>query len=99
MTEDEFAASIKAAHPELDPWRDPAVFSEGASFVASVVLVTQYGCFVELRPEVWGLLPRENCPEGVRVGDRLRVAVESTDVARRRVRCRLPLTAMPDISP
>ena len=81
----QFSASIRAAHPELDPWRDPTEFSEGTAFVAPVVLETGYGCFVELRPEVWGLLRRERCPEGVRVGDGLRVVVESTDAVHRRI--------------
>jgi small subunit ribosomal protein S1 len=85
VAEGQFSASIRAAHPELDPWRDPAEFSKGTAFVAPVVLETAYGCFVELRPEVWGLLPREKCPDGVRVGDRLRVTVESTDVMHRKV--------------
>jgi small subunit ribosomal protein S1 len=85
VAEDQFSASIRAAHPELDPWRDPAEFSEGTAFVAPVVLETAYGCFVELRPEVWGLLRRENCPAGVRVGDRLRVKVESTDAVHRKI--------------
>ena len=85
VTEDQFSASIRAARPELDPWRDPARFSEGTAFVAPVVLETAYGCFVELRPDVWGLLRREKCPEGVRVGDRLRVTVETTDAVYRKI--------------
>jgi small subunit ribosomal protein S1 len=85
VAEGQFSASIRAAHPELDPWRDPAEFSRGTAFVAPVVLETAYGFFVELRPEVWGLLPRKNCPDGVSVGDRLRVTVESTDVTRRKI--------------
>jgi small subunit ribosomal protein S1 len=85
VAEDRFAASIRAAHPELDPWRDPAEFSEGTAFVAPVILETAYGCFVELRPDVRGLLSREKCRGEVRVGDRLRVTVESIDVERRRI--------------
>jgi small subunit ribosomal protein S1 len=85
VAKDQFSASIRAAYPELDPWRDPAEFSEGTAFVAPVVLETAYGCFVELRPEVWGLLPREKCPEEVRMGDLLRVTVEAIDAVHRKV--------------
>ncbi|WP_435016470.1 S1 RNA-binding domain-containing protein [Tundrisphaera sp. TA3] len=90
----EFSASIRAAHPELDPWRDPESFGVGATFVGPVVLVTDYGCFVELRPDVRGLLRRERCPEGVCVGDRLRVAILSVDAVRGMIELdRLPLDA------
>jgi small subunit ribosomal protein S1 len=85
VAKDQFSASIRGAYPELDPWRDPTEFGEGREFVAPVVLETDYGCFVELRPEVWGLLRREGCPEGVRVGERLRDIVQSTDAVHRKV--------------
>ena len=85
VAEDCFSASIRAAHPELDPWRHAAQFSKGTAFVAPVVLETAYGYFVELRPEVWGLLPREKCSAGVCVGDWLQVTVESTDEVRRMI--------------
>jgi ribosomal protein S1 len=34
VAEGQFSASIRAARPELDPWRDPAEFSKGTAFVA-----------------------------------------------------------------
>jgi small subunit ribosomal protein S1 len=76
---DGFNGSIKHVHPERDPWFDPAVFAVGTEFDAPVVRVMVYGYFLELRPEVWGLLRRERWVGTLAVGDRLRVRVESSD--------------------
>jgi ribosomal protein S1 len=81
----QFTASVRAVHPEQDPWYNPAVFAVGSEFVGPVVRVLDYGCFVELRPEVWGLLRRKNWPGPVAAGDQLRVRVESVDAAARKV--------------
>jgi hypothetical protein len=43
------------------------------------VLVTEYGCFVELRPEVWGLFKRERWRRPLAAGDWLQVCVEHMD--------------------
>jgi ribosomal protein S1 len=79
------SASIRALHPEQDPWRDPAVFAVGEEFAGRVVRVLGYGCFVELRPEVWGLLRREHWSREVAVGGRVRVRVVSVDPMARKV--------------
>jgi small subunit ribosomal protein S1 len=80
-----FTASIRGVHPEQDPWYDPSLFAVGAQFTGRVVLVTEYGCFVELRPEVWGLLKREQWTKPLVVGDELRVCVKRSDPASRKV--------------
>jgi small subunit ribosomal protein S1 len=82
---DGFNGSIKSVHPERDPWSDPTVFAAGTTFDAPVVRVVDYGCFVELRPDVWGLLRRERWPGPLAAGDRLRVRVESSDPLARKV--------------
>ena len=81
----QFSASIKAVNPELDPWHDPSTFAVGTVLAGRVMLVAEYGCFVELKPEVWGLLRRKNWPEPMAVGDVVRVRVESVDRASRKV--------------
>jgi small subunit ribosomal protein S1 len=80
-----FSASIRAVRPDRDPWYEPALFAVGAEFVGPVVLSLDYGCFVELRPDVWGLLPRGRWSGSLKVGDRALVRVESVDVAARKV--------------
>ena len=74
-----FSASLREMHPELNPWRDPTVFAVGNEFTGPVVMVLEYGCFVELQPEVWGLLPRERWPFPLETGDQLRVRVVHLD--------------------
>lgn len=85
VTADSFRASIRAVHPEADPWFAPERFAVGTEFETAVVRVTEYGCFVELRPEVWGLLRRESVPRAMSVGDVVRVRVVRCDMRMRRV--------------
>ena len=75
----ELALSIRAAHPEQDPWRDPLTFAPGKEFVGPVALVLGYGCFVQLAPEVRGLLRRGHWSRDLAVGDRVCVRVVSAD--------------------
>lgn len=82
---DGFNGSIKVVHPERDPWFDPAAYAAGTEFDAPVVRVVEYGYFLELRPEVWGLLRRGRRAEALAVGDRLRVRVEASDPLTRKV--------------
>jgi ribosomal protein S1 len=44
-----------------------------------------YGCFIELRPEVWGLLHRDRWSRSYEVADRVAVRVESVDPALRKI--------------
>lgn len=81
----EFTASIRAVHPELDPWHDPSVFAVGTEFVGRVVRVLEYGCFVELRPEVWGLLRREKWKCPIAVGEQMQIRIESVDISARKI--------------
>ena len=72
-------------HPELNPWRDPSLFAVGHVFTGPVVRVMNYGCFIELRPEVWGLLHRDRWSRSYEVADRVAVRVESVDPALRKI--------------
>ena len=67
---------------DMDGLRRPFA---GAEFDAPVVRVMTYGDFLELRPEVWGLLMRGHAPAALAVGDRLRVRVVSSDPVTRKV--------------
>jgi ribosomal protein S1 len=81
----QFWASLKAMHPELNPWRDPAVFAVGSEFTGTVVRVLEFGCYVELRPDVWGLLRRDQWPQPIEVGERLNVRVVIVDAELRKI--------------
>ncbi len=82
---DGFNGSIKAVHPEHDPWFDPTAFAVGTEVDASVARVMEYGDFLELRPDVWGLLRRGRRTGPLAVGDRLRVRVEASDPETRKI--------------
>ena len=84
-TDGQFTASIRAVHPEQDPWHDPTLFAAGTECLGTVVRVLEYGCFVELRPEVWGLLRKERWPAPMAVGDEVRVHIERVDAATRKI--------------
>lgn len=71
--------------PEDDPWRDPAEFAVGTEFVRPVVLVVNYGCFVELKPGMRALLRPERAAGPLAVGDEVRVRVQSVDPEARKV--------------
>jgi small subunit ribosomal protein S1 len=83
-----FSASLREMHPELNPWRDPTVFAVGNEFTGPVVMVLEYGCFVELQPEVWGLLKREPWRRPLAVGNRVCVRVESLNADQQKIEVR-----------
>jgi small subunit ribosomal protein S1 len=85
QSDGKFTASIRGVHPEQDPWYDPSLFAPGTEFVGRVVLVPAYGAFVELRPEVWGLLRKGKWTRQVAVGDQLRVRIETVDETARKI--------------
>lgn len=84
-TDHPFSASVRATRPDLNPWVDPTVFAAGTEFTAPVVRVLEYGCFVELRPDVWGLLKRGDSGNQPAVGEVLRVRVTHSDPTTRKV--------------
>ena len=85
VSEAQFWASLRAMHPELNPWRDPAVFAVGQVFTGPVVRVLEFGCYVELQPDVWGLLRHDQWRRPVEVGERLSVRVVKVDAEMRKV--------------
>lgn len=81
----EFSASIRQLNPELDPWIDPARFRVGSEHEGKVVVLLNYGCFVEIRPDVWGLLRKEHWPHPMQIGDLAKVRVTSVDARLRKI--------------
>lgn len=81
----EFSASIRQVHPELDPWIDPARFRIGSIHEGKVMQVLDYGCFIELYPDVRGLLKKENWPHPMQVGEQAKVQVISVDARLRKI--------------
>ena len=57
-----FSASIKHAHPELDPWADPTKFAVGTRHRGVVTTVCEYGSFVEIARLVEGLIQKKHFP-------------------------------------
>ena len=80
-----FSASIRAVHPEQNPWRDPSEFAVGREFRGRVVRILEYGAFVEIKPEVWGLLPRSIWSRQYVENDELSVLVLSVDAQRQKI--------------
>ena len=80
-----FSASLREVQPELNPWRDPSLFAVDSEFTGPVVRVMEHGCFVELRPDVWGLLRRDRWTRTYSVGERIAVRVEAVDVECRKI--------------
>ena len=70
-----FAASIRAADPGGDPWRDPTAYRVGETFTAAVDLVADYGVWLE-HPRGGRVLVRNgDLPGPLGVGDHLPVTL------------------------
>jgi small subunit ribosomal protein S1 len=92
----EFSASIRQVHPERDPWIDPSRFRVGSIHEGKVTQVLDYGYFIELYPDVRGLLKKENWPRPMQVGEQAKVQVISMDARLRKIEVVLcPADALP----
>ncbi len=80
-----FFASIKRAHPDLDPWRDPTRFRVGSRHQATVELVNDWACFVELEPGAEGIIRLDKFPRAYRQGETFRVEVVYVDAATHKI--------------
>ncbi|MDB5336316.1 MAG: rpsA [Planctomycetaceae bacterium] len=80
-----FGASVRALHPELDPWYDPALFAVGTEFVGTVERKLEYGCIIGITPDVAGLLPRDAGGDSLDSGDQVRVRIEKVELAARKI--------------
>jgi ribosomal protein S1 len=89
-----YRGSIKDAHPEDDPWRDPTAFRPGTVWDGTVTHPIMggrgegglVGYMVRLRPGVSGLLMVGEIGEDLAVGDRVGVRVAEVDEPSQKVR-------------
>lgn len=98
--------SLKACTP--NPWDDAAArFPQGTEFVGKIVRIMPFGAFVSMIPGVDGLIPIGKLGAGrriatpaevVKLGDTVRVKVDSVDFERRRFSLR-PVTSATPVKP
>jgi ribosomal protein S1 len=89
-----YRGSIKDAHPEDDPWRDPMAFRPGTVWDGTVTHQISggradgglVGYIVRLGPGVSGLPMAREVGEILAVGNRVGVRVAEVDVASQKVR-------------
>ncbi|XYH95823.1 S1 RNA-binding domain-containing protein [Sorangium sp. So ce1128] len=79
VTKMRFFASIRRAHPELNPWRDPGKFSIGSRHEGTVRGVFDWGCKVEIAEGVNGMIILEKYPGEYRVGDIIETEVTDAE--------------------
>ncbi len=82
----EFVGSVRAVHPEQNPWRDPEIYKEGTVYRGRVVLQMPYGCFVEHPRGACGLLHVDDLDRSIALGDELEVVVVELEVDKEKFR-------------
>jgi ribosomal protein S1 len=85
ITEERFFASVKRAHPEQDPWRDPRRFAVGTVHLGEVAAIVDWGIWITLGGGVSGVIIRSTAGSSYRVGERLEVEIVSSDAAWRKI--------------
>ncbi len=78
-----FSVSLREASLGGNPWSEPP--RVGEEYFAPVVNVTEYGYYFEITYFCHALMMRENVPDNLQLGDRVRVKVLSVDLDRNRV--------------
>jgi ribosomal protein S1 len=84
-TGNRFFASIKQAHPELDPWRDPSRFQAGSVHDGTVLQVLDWGIKIGIAVGLNDMVLGCGSARGYRTGERLSVIVESVHVEQRKL--------------
>ncbi|EDN66937.1 30S ribosomal protein S1 [Beggiatoa sp. PS] len=85
----QYYGSIKAAHPELNPWLRHNEFTVATEFESKVISVAEYGSFVEIIPGINGLILAEDGGCELKVGQVVKVTVIMADIERQRVRLKI----------
>lgn len=88
ITDTRFFASIKRAHPELDPWRDPEKFRVGSHHEGTVTGVFDWGHKVEIERGVDGMIILNKYPGERHVGDTVKAEVVDMDPLLKRIELR-----------
>lgn len=79
-----FYGSIKAAHPELDPYKYGPIYEVGTKHKGKVFKNTDYGTFVEIAPGLEALIYNE-LGGNFTIGANLEVSVVLYDIEKRRM--------------
>jgi len=84
----QFVASIRALHPENNPWRDPDVYAVGNCFSGPVVKRMAYGCFIQHPNSAWVLIHTDDIPpnDPMDEGQVITVQITECDVEGQKVR-------------
>lgn len=83
--EEQFYASIRAAVPELDPWREENQPTVGQQLRVEVVRVTDYGYLVKLPNFVISVLATDSPGRDLEVGQFAMARVEAVDTKAKKV--------------
>lgn len=75
-----FLGSLRKAHAEDNPWRDPKVYSVGVEFRGIVVLRMSYGFFVQHPMKAVGLLQMDTIDSNLKIGDEIDVVISEVDL-------------------
>ena len=87
-----FTASVKALHPEFNPWREPSIFTVGSRFEGTVEKIMSYGIFFRHPSGAWALLHNEdfdNSDVPFDIGDSVDVVIVEVEVEAKQIRVRL----------
>ena len=75
-----FLGSLRQAHPDDNPWRDPAAYSVGVEFRGIVAKRMTYGFFVQHPMKAVGLLQTDTINSNLEIGDEIDVVISEVDV-------------------
>lgn len=75
-----FLGSLRQAHPDDNPWCDPAVYSVGVEFRGIVVKRMSYGFFVQHPMKAVGLLQTDTINSNLKIGDEIDVVISEVDL-------------------
>jgi len=79
----EFSVSLREASLGGNPWNQPLKIGE--EYFAPMVRVTEYGYFFEITYFCHALMIKENAPDNLQLGDRIKVKISSSNPERKRI--------------
>ena len=79
----EYSVSLREASFGGNPWRD--ALKVGEEYFAPLVGITEYGYFFEISYFCHALMLKENAPEDLQLGDRIKVKISSSNPERQRI--------------
>ncbi len=85
LAEEKFYASLRGAHPELNPWTELNTPYVGQEVHGKVVLVADYGYMVKLPNYAVALLRFDAINRGLKMNQEVLVKIVSVDVEKKRI--------------